>query len=187
MRILTYLIYGLLFVMWTACTTSPPVVPTQTVTTKETAAAIVTASPSCETHTASITLSSSDTKLSVGESFKVVVTLNNQGCVALGVPQYTLYVSSRGVEPAIVPANPEPIEHYLAIDPGQSDSAEFSLQAVSAGWVEFTASTSFEVHLGYPGPAYWGTSESQAPLRLLITSIPAETPTRNARATSASN
>ena len=59
----------------------------------------------------------------------VTVTLRNEGCVALGLPQYRLQV--RSLEPGsfLEPSDPEPIVHYLAVGPGQSDAADFLLRA----------------------------------------------------------
>lgn len=55
------------------------------------------------------------------------------------------------------------------IEPGESDAAEFVLRAVRPGKATLRASASFEVHLSYPGPAYWGTSGS-GPLLVTVAS-----------------
>ncbi len=115
---------------------------------------------SCETHTASVVLSASDVTLKVGEAVKVTATLRNEGCVQLGLPQYLLYIQSDRPESLFTPDNPEPVVHYLGVAPGQSDTVDFDLQAVATGQATLTASASFEVHLGYPGPAYWGYSST---------------------------
>lgn len=107
--------------------------------------------------------------MKVGDSVIVTVTLNNRGCTALGLPQYRLYIQSDGPESVLAPGNPEPITHNLGVAPEQSDVAEFDLQAVADGQAILTASVSFEVHLGYPGPAYWGGSSGES---LLITVAP---------------
>jgi hypothetical protein len=137
-------------------------------------------SPFCETGTGSVTLSSSALTVNVGDTFNVRVTLKNEGCLSLGVPQYIVSVSTPGSQPSVVPTDPEPIVHYLAVDPGQADSEEFAFQAVAPGSVEFNVSASFEVHQGYPGPAYWGTSTSLEPLRILVVSSAIGTPTPEA-------
>ncbi len=67
------------------------------------------------------------------------------------------------------PSSPESVEHYLMIEPGESDAAEFVLRAVRPGKATLRASASFEVHLSYPGPAYWGTSGS-GPLLVTVAS-----------------
>lgn len=41
-----------------------------------------------------------------------------------------------------------------------SDTAEFAMTASAPGSVTLAASVSFEVHIGYPGPAYWGYAAS---------------------------
>ncbi len=127
----------------------------------------------CETHTAAMELSASATTLTVGDVVTITVTLRNQGCSPLGLPKYTL----RSTLSLFDPATPEDVTHYLAVQPGQADTAEFRLRVIEAGQATLTAGASFEVHLGYPGPAYWAGS-SAAPL--VITVSPAITPTPQA-------
>ncbi len=110
----------------------------------------------CETHVATMELSASTTTLKVGELVTISVTLRNDGCSPLGLPQYRLDATPSLFDPG----RPEPVTHYLAVQPGQSDTAEFVVRAVGAGQATFTAGASFEVHLGYPGPAYWAGSNA---------------------------
>jgi hypothetical protein len=70
-------------------------------------------------------------------------------------------------EPIFDPDTPEPVVHHLAVPPGESDSEEFVLRAVRSGKATLNAGASFEVHLGYPGPAYWGYSGS-GPLTVIV-------------------
>jgi hypothetical protein len=121
----------------------------------------------CEKHTAVMTLSASATRLKIGEALTVTVTLANQGCGSLGMPQYRLYVGSDEAQLALDPSRPEPVVHYLGVAPGQSDAAEFVLRAVAPGRATLSASASFEFHIGYPGPAYWGGS-SAGPLVVTV-------------------
>ncbi len=152
----------------------------------------------CETHTASLTLSAPRTTLAVGESVTVTATLRNQGCGMLGLLKYTLNVHSEPFsdgemdkpptgtpvsDPEYTPQagntpfpelsvlerlDPGSVEHYLAVDPGESDRAEFVLKAVEVGEAYLTASVSYEVHLGYPGPAYWGHSSTGEALVIVV-------------------
>ena len=115
----------------------------------------------CEKHTAVMTLSASATELKTGGALTVTVTLANQGCGSLGMPQYRLYVQSDEAQPLLDPSRPEPVVHYLGVAPGQSDTAEFVLWAVEPGRAALSASASFEFHVGYPGPAYWGGSRAE--------------------------
>jgi hypothetical protein len=121
---------------------------------------VLTPTLACETHAASLELSASVARLEVGEAVTVTATLINEGCIALGLPQFRLYIRSDGPEPILAPDPPEPLVHSLALAPGQSDSADFELRATAAGQAVLMASASFEVHLGYPGPAYWGYTSS---------------------------
>lgn len=147
--------------MLTASSTSmsPPATEPQP---SETPSSLPTPTISCETHTASVVLATSAESLKVGDTVIVTVTLNNRGCTALGLPQYRLYIQSDRPESVLAPDKPEPTTHYLGVAPEQSDIAEFSLQAVADGQALLTATVSFEVHLGYPGPAYWGSSSAES-------------------------
>lgn len=97
----------------------------------------------------------------------MTVLLHNQGCVALGLPQYRLSTRQAVSDTVLAPATPEPIIHPYGVGINQTDSAVFNLTAVRAGEIELNASVSFEVHLGYPGPAYWG-SASSGPVRIKV-------------------
>lgn len=124
--------------------------------------------PACETHTASVQVSPSAQVVQISQQLIVQVTLANQGCVTLGLPQYTLRVHAPQGQPLFNPPQPESIVHSLAVAPGQSDSVEFVLQAAQVGSGSLQAEVSFEVHQGYPGPAYWG-SASSAPIDIAVT------------------
>jgi uncharacterized repeat protein (TIGR01451 family) len=121
----------------------------------------------CQSHTAYLTLSTITTTLQVGEVVTATVTLLNRGCTGLGLPQYRLYIQSDEPEPIFDPSNPEPVTNSLGVAPGQSDGTDIILQAIGPGQATLSASASFEVHLGYPGPAYWGYS-STGPLAVTV-------------------
>ena len=150
-----------------------PSAPTGTPTARPILAETLMPSPtptlSCETHTASATLSVSAATLKVGQAVTITVALDNKGCVGLGLPQYRLYVQSDGPRPIFDPGDPEPVVHYLEIAPGAADAARFALRAVEAGRATLTARASFEVHLGYPGPAYWASSGTGEPVVITVT------------------
>lgn len=156
------LVIGILIPIVGACTPAPADAPTATAEPQpaETLTVPVTPTLACETHTASMVLSVSDETPQVGDTVKVTVTLSNEGCVALGLPQYRLRIQSDTPESVFAPSDLEPVVHYLAVAPGQSDTAEFELRATADGQATLSASASFEVHLGYPGPAYWGSSST---------------------------
>ena len=122
----------------------------------------------CKSHTASTSISSTATTLHVGDVVTVTVTLNNEGCVELGLPQYRLQVRSQEPGSFLEPSDPEPIVHSLGVEPGESDTADFVLRGAEAGRATLSATASFEVHLGYPGPAYWGASGSERALEIVI-------------------
>ena len=122
----------------------------------------------CKSHTASTSISSTATTLQVGDVVTVTLTLSNEGCVALGLPQYRLQVRSQEPGSFLEPSDPEPIVHYLAVGPGQSDAADFVLRAAESGRTTLSDSASFEVHLGDPGPAYWGASGSEEALEIVV-------------------
>jgi hypothetical protein len=122
----------------------------------------------CQWHTVYMTISATATTLEVGEAVTVTATLFNRGCIGLGLLQYRLYVQSDEPQPIFDPNDPEPVVHYLGIMPGQSDAAEFVLRAVESGQAALRATVSFEAHLDYPGPSYWGFS-STGPLTITVT------------------
>lgn len=115
----------------------------------------------CPTHEAEVTLSTPRETLKVGEAIEIKVTLNNTGCVMLGLPQYRLAILNSEGRPVFSPDKPEPIIHSKGINPGETDEVSYVLQAISPGKATLTALASFEVHLGYPGPAYWGAGSSK--------------------------
>jgi hypothetical protein len=123
----------------------------------------------CQTDTASVALSASAMTLKKGEAVTVTATLMNRGCAGLGLPQYRLYVEAEGTEPILNPDKPAPIVHQLVVAPSLSDATTFILRAVSAGRVTLKAFASYEVHLSYPGPAYWGSASSES---MVITVTP---------------
>ncbi len=122
--------------------------------------------PPCETAIGTVALSVLPEEPKVGDAVIVTVKLSNEGCLDLGLPQYRLYIQSDAS--ILNPSIPEPVVHYLAVSPGGSDTATFDLQAVAGGQASLTATVSYEVHIGYPGPAYWGMSSSGSPLVLII-------------------
>ncbi len=142
----------------TTATIGPP--PSETYTPTPTPSRSPTPTFACGIHSATMMLSTSPEKLTIGDTIKITVTLNNVGCVALGMPLYRLYINLGSDEPESIftPDSPEPVTHYLAVAPGQSDTVEFNLKATASGQATLLATASFEVHLGYPGPAYWGSS-----------------------------
>lgn len=115
----------------------------------------------CPTHESKITLSAPKTMLKVGEVIEVKALLENTGCVTLGLPQYRLAILNSEGKPIFSPDKPDPVVHSLGVTPGQSDEVTYLLQAVSPGKATLSVMTSFEVHLGYPGPAYWGAGSSK--------------------------
>ena len=126
-------------------------------------------SGTCTQHAAAMDISASKPELRAGEALTVTLTLANTGCALLGLPKYYLATGSDPSNILFEPANPEPVLHTLGIDPGGSDSAAFTLRAVKTGEATLSGTVSFEVHLGYPGPAYWATASSGP---LVISIIP---------------
>ena len=122
----------------------------------------------CNRHKARVTLSSTSRSVRVGETVTVTAELSNIGCAMIGLPKYTLAVDSTG-RSVLEPGAPEPVEHSLAISTGESDSAGFALVAANPGSATLSLSVSFEVHLDYPGPAYWSSAGSR---RLKVTVEP---------------
>lgn len=146
-------------------------IPTKTATIEptpsDTPSPEPTATPVCEHETATLSLSVTAENVKVGEAVKVTLALSNEGCLALGMPQYDLRIQPEG-QAIFEPGDPPQVTHYLAVAPGESDTVEFDITAVAEGQVGLTASVSYEVHLGYPGPAYWGYRSSGEPLIITV-------------------
>ncbi len=121
--------------------------------------------PLCDTHTVGMTLTTSSLTPNVGEHLLVTVTLGNEGCGMIGLPQYRLSLT----QPArtLAPETPEAITHYIGLNPGETDIVTFTLDTIGVGTVSLNAAASFEVHLGYPGPAYWAAAAT-GPLTVTI-------------------
>ena len=113
----------------------------------------------CEREHADLSIAC-ESAVRVGDPLTVTLTLDNLGCLALGLPQYRLYVDPVG-EASPFPALPEPVVHYLGVPPGRADSTTFVLHASRFGQVRIRGSVSYEIHLGYPGPAYWAGASSR--------------------------
>jgi hypothetical protein len=111
----------------------------------------------CKKHKARMSLSSTSRAVRAGETVTLTAELSNVGCAMIGLPKYTLTIDSKGTS-VLEPGVPQPVEHSLAIRTGESDTAEFVLLAANPGRVTLSASASFEVHLDYPGPAYWSNA-----------------------------
>jgi DNA/RNA endonuclease YhcR with UshA esterase domain len=136
-----------------------------------------------------MSLTAPSTTLHVGDIVTVSVELVNQGCAMVGLPLYRLSVHPDGPEPILEPAEPEPVKHTLGLQGGDSDGATFALHAVRAGRATLTANASFEVHLAYPGPAYWSSSGVTEPLVIPVAesstpAVPDSTPTPTVELTS---
>ncbi len=124
--------------------------------------------PPCPTHTASAVVQSSAQSVQLSQQLVVQVTLLNQGCVALGRPQFTLRVHAPQGQPLFIPPVPASVTHDLIVAPGQADSVEFVLQAAQIGSGSLQANVSFEVHIDFPGPAYLAEAVS-APVDIAVT------------------
>lgn len=151
----------------TSTTSTPQPTPSSTPPPSDPPQSSPTPTLACETHTVALDLLPSAVELKVGETLTLTVILANPGCANVGLLLYRLRVEPDS--PAFFdPASPDPVEHTLGVSPGGTDTAEFTLTAIAPGNVEITATVSFEVHLGYPGPAYFASASSGDPLVITI-------------------
>lgn len=141
--------------------------PSPTPTTAKRATVSPTTALACKNANASVQVSGSSTTVRVSQVVTLTVVATNTGCLVLGLPQYSLSLQADQPEPLFDPSRPHPVEHSV-IHPGESDKAQFVLQAVRAGKATFNAVVSYEVHEGYSGLAYWGSTASADPLRILV-------------------
>lgn len=118
----------------------------------------------CTTHTSNLDLTTNQVTPVVGSIVQITVTLSNAGCGQIGQPTYRLLLEPSSI---LAPISPLSITHNRALASGESDTASFQLQVIGIGEVELRATASFEVHPGYPGPAYWAFDSSQ-PLSVTV-------------------
>ena len=137
--------------------TVPAVTPTPDV---EAQAVVAEPTSTCPAFTAQMTLAITPTTVQIGDSVTITAQLKNQGCGILGLPQYRLYVAP-DTQSLFEPAVPPPVTHGLGVSSGKTDSVAFVLQAVRVGQAAVHVGSSFEFHLGYPGPAVWGGSSTE--------------------------
>lgn len=118
----------------------------------------------CDTYTAALFLNTPTTSLQAGELVTVTATLLNQGCVALGQPYYRLALHPQS---PLLPPNPDPQTHSLAVAPQSSDTATFTFTTTITGQAILTGTVDFEVHFE-TGPPLRRRSTS-APLTITVT------------------
>jgi hypothetical protein len=128
--------------------------------------------PECAGYASHLTLAASHTGCIIGDTLVLTATLTNVGaCGMLGLPLYTLHFNPDALDPILLPNPPGPVTHYEGINPGESDVITYTLQVVGAGVITLNITASFEVHLGYPGPAYWSRDNSPS-LTITVQSAP---------------
>lgn len=134
---------------------------------QETPTATPTATPSC-THSTAMAIALSDPVPQLGGHITATVSLTNTGDCMMGLPLYTLNVAN--IHPvAVFEESENPVLHSRAIYSDEVDSADFRLLVANTGIFTLTAHASFEVHVGYPGPAYWGGTRA-APITFTVPS-----------------
>ncbi|NDJ86811.1 MAG: hypothetical protein GYB66_13070 [Chloroflexi bacterium] len=105
----------------------------------------------------------------VGEEVRFRLTLANHDVYAAGIPKFSLQGDQMAVllgTPVAGPENDGVL--YGAVAPGESHQVVWTFIARAPGTVTVQGHVSFEVHEGYPGPAYWrGTQSSPVSLRVV--------------------
>jgi hypothetical protein len=141
----------------------------------ESKAPAVTAALPCQTHSAAADIATPQQNVSAGDVVEVKVALQNSGCASLGLPKYHLNIEEQAKSPAFKEVAPDAVTHYLLIPPGGKDEITFLLPSLAPGSAVLSASITFEVHLGYPGPAYWASASSEE-LPIQVNEPEAESP-----------
>ena len=136
---------------------TPTSTPTVTFTPTHTATATLTPTPSptYPPQISSMTLQATSTELRVGEIVTLTARLTNEGVWLMGVPLYTLQGLGEPGSAVLTSLGPLQVYHSVPIYLGQYDEAQFVLKASSPGQATLCVRSSFEVHIGYPGPAFW--------------------------------
>lgn len=123
--------------------------------------------PTCE-HSTAMAIALSDPAPKLGQRITATVSLTNTGDCMVGQPLYTLDVANvQSV--AMFEESENPVLHHTAIYSDEVDSVNFRMLVANTGVFTLTAHVSFEVHVGYPGPAYWGGA-SAAPVTFTVPS-----------------
>ncbi len=120
--------------------------------------------PACSQHDTEMSLSASATELRVGELVTVTARLQNVGCGMVGLLLYRL---EREPGRSLAAVSPLTVSHPIGLVTGQADEAQFTFRGVRNGTESLRARVSFEVHLGYPGPAYWA-GDGAGPLTIRV-------------------
>lgn len=106
----------------------------------------------------------------VGDEITFTLELVNTGTVAAGIPAFGVYGDSEFArilgEPITVPEDDGIL--YGSVGPGQTYSMQWVYVAQVAGEIAISGRVSYEVHLGYPGPAYWSGATSEAVTLVVI-------------------
>lgn len=96
----------------------------------------------------------------IGDEVTVSLYLVNTGTLDAGIPKFALMLSDDSLlEVVSAPDNDGLL--YGSVVAGDSTVMSWTYRALAAGSVDITGRVSYEVHEGYPGPAYWsGTTSS---------------------------
>lgn len=127
-----------------------------------------------------VSITATSTELMVGEVVTVRVTLHNTGPVMVGQPQFSLLCEYEDDSAVLEPARAEPVVHPLAVEPGETDMAEFVFEALRPGKVTLQASVNFEFQVGpevgYEGTPFWqwSTLSSEEALEISVAEAEAE-------------
>jgi hypothetical protein len=117
---------------------------------------IIAKPPACEQHTAALSLDIEPTAVSPTDPITLTATLENNGCVSLGLPEIRLTADPALISPANFLVKLVDVGQTGSVLPGDSWIVDFPATAVSPGSLIITGSASFEVHPDYPIPPYWG-------------------------------
>jgi hypothetical protein len=132
-----------------------------------TATPTATVMPTCE-HSTAMAIALSDPAPELGQRITATVSLTNTGDCMVGLPLYTLDVANAHPV-AVFEESENPVLHSRAIYSDEVDSVDFRMLVANTEVFTLTARASFEVHVGYPGPAFWGGA-SAAPVTFTVPS-----------------
>ena len=125
-----------------------------TATATESPTPTETSFPTCNQST-DMTLAFSNPAPQLGDRITVTAVLTNTGDCLMGLPLYGLRIDNPNAVAVFWESDHE-VYNGRAIYGGQADTAEFVIVIANTGNYTVSAYVSYEVHVGYPGPAYWG-------------------------------
>lgn len=112
-------------------------------------------------HSTNADLTVTPNPATVGDEVTFTLVFSNNSSLAAGIPSFSLQsVDGAAFERILGEALVAPDVLYDAVAPGKTHTETWTFVVQEVGEVSVFARVSYEVHEGYPGPAYWSGVQS---------------------------